>query len=168
MNTDALSKELHNFNELKRRLLEAEPEIDESTLHDTLEGATTLFEALSAAARSVLDDETMIFALKKRFEDVSARMTRLSETAASKRAAILHVMQKAEINTLKEPDLTLSVKSGKHSLEVVDESQVPEWFWIPQPPRIDRQRLTASLKAGEHINGATLLEPKPHLQIRTK
>ena len=36
----ALSQESTRFMELRRRLIEADPDIDETTLLDTLEGAT--------------------------------------------------------------------------------------------------------------------------------
>jgi hypothetical protein len=42
----ALVQEHHRFHELRRRLTEADPEIDETTLLDTLEGATNLNEAI--------------------------------------------------------------------------------------------------------------------------
>ena len=39
------------FTELRRRLLELHPDLDEQTLNDTLEGATNFKEALSAISR---------------------------------------------------------------------------------------------------------------------
>lgn len=48
----ALVQEHHRFSELRRRLIEADPEIDETTLLDTLEGATNLNEALGEVIRT--------------------------------------------------------------------------------------------------------------------
>ena len=51
--------EFNRFTELRRRLIEADPEIDETTLLDTLEGATDLKETLGCVIRSILDDEAL-------------------------------------------------------------------------------------------------------------
>ena len=39
---------------------------------------------------------------------------------------------------------------------------------IPQPPRLDRAGLLSALKRGEVIAGASLIDGKPHLNVRTK
>ena len=39
---------------------------------------------------------------------------------------------------------------------VTDEAAVPEPFWRPQPPKLDRRALAEALKTGQSIPGATL------------
>ncbi len=51
-----LKSELTLHTELRRRLLEAEPDLDEQTLLDTLEGATDLNAAIGELVRSALLD----------------------------------------------------------------------------------------------------------------
>lgn len=46
-----LVREHSRYAELRRRLIEADPEIDETTLLDTLEGATNLNEAIGEVTR---------------------------------------------------------------------------------------------------------------------
>jgi len=62
----ALVQEHHRFHELRRRLIEADPEIDETTLLDTLEGATNLTEALGEVIRAALDEEALADSLRDR------------------------------------------------------------------------------------------------------
>ena len=60
MTTLKLHPELTRFAELRRRLIEADPQIDETTLLDTLEGATNLHEAIGEVIRAALEDEALV------------------------------------------------------------------------------------------------------------
>jgi hypothetical protein len=51
---------------------------------------------------------------------------------------------------------------------IVSEGKLPEAYWVPQPPKLDRQSLLADLKRGAVIPGAELANPKPTLAVRTK
>ena len=72
-----LSIEFNRCTELRRRLIEADPEIDETTLLDTLEGATNLHEAIGEVVRSALDDETLADGLKLRLEAMRGRLEKI-------------------------------------------------------------------------------------------
>ena len=45
---------------------------------------------------------------------------------------------------------------------------IPPAYWLPQPPKLDRQGLLGELKRGAAIPGAELSNPKPVLRVRTK
>ncbi len=81
----SLDQESNRFMELRRRLIEADPDIDETTLLDTLEGATDLHEAIGEVVRSALEDEAMLAGLKGRLEDLRERLDRI-RTRAGKEA----------------------------------------------------------------------------------
>jgi len=53
-------------------------------------------------------------------------------------------------------------------LVIVAEPEIPEAYWVPQSPRLDRQSLLADLKRGAVIQGAQLGNPKACLAVRTK
>lgn len=61
-----LVREHTRYAELRRRLIEADPEIDDTTLLDTLEGATNLSEALGEVIRAALDEEALADSLRAR------------------------------------------------------------------------------------------------------
>ena len=56
MNIHKLNHGLHNYDELRRSLLEANPEIDTLNLADTLESITDLHDIIATTARSILVD----------------------------------------------------------------------------------------------------------------
>ena len=130
----ALVQEHNRFSELRRRLIEADPEIDETTLLDTLEGATNLGEAASAKKREVAQA----------------------------------VMEDAGIEKILEPDFTVSLRVSPPGVAVVNEADIPEPFWIPQPPKLDRKGILDELKSGRHVPGATFTNSKVSLAIRSK
>jgi hypothetical protein len=45
---------------------------------------------------------------------------------------------------------------------------IPGAYWLPQPPKLDRQGLIGELKRGAAIPGTELSNPKPVLMVRTK
>src|SRR6186997_1361982 len=113
--------ESSRFSELRRRLLEADPDIDEKTLFDTLEGATDLHEAIAAVIRSALEDEALAKALRARIEDMRQRLSRIELTAEAKREAALNAMERADMVKLTAPDFTASIRINPPSLLIISE-----------------------------------------------
>src|SRR5687767_13022464 len=120
-----LEGEFNRYTELRRRLLEADPEIDERTLADTLEGTTDLREAIAAVIRSALDDEALIKALEARLENMKARLTRLEARAEKKREIALAAMEEADIERILEPDLTISIRAVSPGVVITNQAVIP-------------------------------------------
>ena len=57
------------------------------------------------------------------------------------------------LKKLDQPDFTASVRAGSPSLMVISEAVVPETYWLPQPPKLDRQSLLSELKTGHRRCG---------------
>lgn len=159
--------ELARFHELRRRLLDAFPDLDEQTLADTLEGATNLHEALAALIRSAQDDECMAKALKERIDTLRLRLTRIETRAARKRQIACETMEIAGIRKLAQPDFTASLRAGPPSVDILDEAQLPPAFLVPQPAKPDKRGLLAALTSGASVPGAVLCLPKLTLAIRS-
>jgi Gp157 protein len=153
---------------LKQRFLENWPNCDEETLRDTLEGITDLHEMIAAVIRSALADEALQVGLRTRIEDMRQRLSRLAERGAKKRQLALEAMNEAGLKKLEQPDFTASARLGAPSLVVTSERDVPESYWMPQPPRLDRQTLTSDLRRGDQVPGACLGNAAPILTVRTK
>ena len=166
--SEPLKIEAIRHQRLKERLLSDYPDIDEDTLRDTLEGITDLHEMIAAVIRSALVDEALQAGLRTRIEDMRQRLGRLDERSAKKRQLALEAMCETGLKKLEQPDFTASTRAGVPSLIIMSEGLVPKPYWVPQPPKLDRQTLLADLKRGAEIPGAQLGNPRPTLAVRTK
>jgi Siphovirus Gp157 len=159
MHNSPLSIETSTYQLLKERLLSVYPETDDETLADTLEGITDLHEMIAAVIRSALVDEAF---------QAGLRTARLEERGAKKRQLALEAMCEVGLKKLEQPDFTASARAGLPPLVVVAEELIPPDYWVPQPPKLDRQSLLAGLKRGGEVAGAQLGNPKSTLAVRTK
>ena len=107
-------------------------------------------------------------ALKARVGDMQVRAGRIDERARKKRELVRSVMERADLKKLMERNLTVSLRPTRAPPAVIDEEAVPEEFWKPQPPKLDRQGLISALAAGRDIPGAILGKPHMTISVRTK
>ncbi len=168
MSTSELALQASRFAELRRRLVEADPEIDDQTLFDTLEGATNLHEAIAVVVRSALDDEALAKALRARIEDMRQRLSRIELAAEAKREAALNAMEQADMIKLTAPDFTVSIRINPPSVVITSEGEIPQEFWLPQPPKLNKKGLLDAINSGWAVPGAVLSNSKISLAIRTK
>jgi hypothetical protein len=152
-----------------REQLRAEfPEIDDETLRDTVEGLTNLPRMLASIFRSHLDDVALLAALRARILDMQVRFARIEIRADKKRALVAAVMERADIKKLTEADFTASLRQVPPGLVVLDERAIPEPFWKPQPPKLDRKGLLAALNGGQTVPGAALGNGGTTIAVRTR
>jgi hypothetical protein len=123
---------------------------------------------IAAVIRSALVDEALHSGLRFRIDDMKERLSRLELRADKKRQLALEAMTEAGLAKLEQPDFTASARAGSPALVVIAEDQIPGTYWVPQPPRLDRQSVLAELKRGVEIPGAEMSNPKPVLSVRTK
>ncbi len=165
---DPLHHELATHQYLRQRLSEQFPDADEETLLDTLEGLTDLNEMLAAVVRSQLDDASLAQALRDRMDHMQERLGRLKTRVEKKKELITTVMERANLKKITESDFTLSLRSTPRPLVVVDENEIPERFWNPQPAKLDRRGLIEALKADQTVEGVALGNGGITNSIRTR
>jgi Siphovirus Gp157 len=157
-----------HYRSLRDRIRAQDPQIDEQTLADTVEGLTDLHEIVMAIIRSALADEALATGLKSRIADMQERLDRLQDRASKRRQIARDVMVELDLKKITAPDFTVSIRPGMPSLLVLDEAAVPSIYWQPVAPRLNRQELLSELKEGADIKGVTLSNTEPVLSVRTK
>lgn len=102
------------------------PTEDEESLADTIEGLTTIDDAILAVMRAALEREAHAEALAGMIATMAARKKRLETGADFMRAAALHAMQECGLKKIPGPDMTLSIGSGRAKLIITEPDKVPD------------------------------------------
>jgi hypothetical protein len=157
-----------HYQVIRDRVRKIEPDIDEQTLADTVEGLTDLHEIVQAIIRSALLEEGLARGLRCRIADMQERLNRFEDRASKRRQIAKDVMVDLGLKKLTAPDFTVSLRPGAPGLMIIDEDAVPKTYWEPGEPRLRRQILANDLKQGEEVAGASLSDPQPFLVVRTR
>ena len=157
-----------SYQVIRDRIRADDPQIDEQTLADTVEGLTDLHEIIAAIIRAALADEALATGLKGRIAEMQDRLERLQDCAAKRRQIAKDVMVELDLKKITAPDFTVSIRPGMPALLVLDETAVPSIYWEPREPRLNRQELLSDLKGGTEVSGVSLSNPEPVLSVRIK
>ena len=144
----------------------AAADFDAATIADTIE-ASGLTDALQEKAQGV---ELVARAAEAFCPAIDAEIARLQALKAHRqkiavglREYLRSQMEVAGIERISCPLFDLKLKKNPPAVEVFDERQVPEHFWVtPEPkpvePRIDKTAVKAAIKAGIEVAGARLVQ----------
>src|SRR5262245_44765349 len=141
-----LSLAAATYRAIRDRFRTEDPQIDEQTLADAVEGFTDLHEILAAVIRAALADQALATGLEGRIGEMQARRDRLQDRATKRRQIAKDVMVELDLKKLAAPDFTASIRPGTPALMVIDEAAVPSIYWEPREPRLNRQELANNLK----------------------
>jgi hypothetical protein len=164
---EILRGEAAHYRTLAEQLQERFVDIDDDTLHDTLQGMSNLPDMIEEIVRSCLDDEAMIGAMKIRLEALSGRQARFKSRVERKRELVSWAMGQAAMGRLDVADFSVFLRQGLQKLAIDDEAQLPDIYLVPQPPKVNRNLLLDALKSGSVIAGASLVLGEPHIMVRT-
>lgn len=140
--------------------------IDPDTGELSEAGIAELRALTAAAQHSTADLACYIRELELEAEAVKAmlsaaadRATRLTARAAKWRNYLLETMDLAGLNVVKDPRITLTIKTNPPAVQIADDAAIPPGYYREIPARIepDKTAIKAALKAGEVIPGVSLV-----------
>lgn len=143
---------------------------DQELVSDTIEGETSLIEAIEAAVAEIDECDVHIVGLKAKETEFAERRRRVEERADRIKATIEQAMIATEQESLRLPTATLTLTKRAPGLIVINEADIPTTFWIEQErpaPKLDKKALRAALDEGA-IPGATLDNGSRSLSVRRK
>lgn len=152
--------------EALRDTLAKMPEIDESTLRDTIEGETDLHGAIAEVVALLTEAEVMRAGLRAKIDELCVRQDRYEDRIDFLRSAIEQAMLIGELRKLELPEATLSLGHRAPGIIITDEARIPAEFWKPADPTLDRKALKDALKDKKEVPGATLGNGSVSLTIR--
>lgn len=141
-----LAIETERAKELRAQLIEQFGGDDESLIQDTLEGETTLDDAIDAVLRSIDDDQILIDGISERQSELADRKDRAKKRIESKKALIEQAMISVNLLKLIVPIGTVSLRKNQPKLMIDEESKIPSQFWVRPEPIVDNAALKDALK----------------------
>jgi hypothetical protein len=139
---------------------------DPDVMTDTLDGISTLPEAIAAVLRSGREDEAIAEGpLSEQIKRMQARKARLVERAARKKSLALWAMQEADRHRINAPDFIAYLGMSQAKVIIPDESKLPtHWLRIKTEP--DKKKIWEALRAGLPVTGASLGNPQPMIIVK--
>lgn len=160
-------KEAQAVAALKESLRQVGADDDDALLLDSIEGETSLFEALDKLLLKITEDVAMAKGALDAAAALDARAERFGKRAEAHRALIEQALFIAELPKLERPTATLSLVNRPPKVEIAEEADIPAEFWKVGDPKLDKKSLLAALKEGRAVPGACLSNAAPSLTIRT-
>jgi hypothetical protein len=155
---------------VRQQLLVDDPTIadDERLFSDLLSGeGGDAMEVVNRLVRAALHAGSMATAAKVRVLDLEQRAQRYANREKSLRAAVMSVLEALGMKRHEEPDFSVSISAGSPSVQIIDAGALPDAFVVTER-RPDKVVISAALKAGQEVPGATLSNSGPRITIRTR
>jgi len=140
---------------------------DDTLLADMIEGETGLFEIIDRLLQRISDNRATVEGIVAEEARLHQRRERYEKRVASDRALIEQAMMIADLPKVERPAATLSLTRRAATAVIDTEADIPAEFWKVGAPTLDKKALTAALRDGLTIPGASLSNAAPTLTLRT-
>lgn len=144
---------------------------DDELVADSIEGQTSIHEAIAAAIDEIDMLEVSIIGAAAKEAAIAEFRKAKERRVEFIRAAIEQAMLATEQEKLSLPTATVFISKRKPGLIVENEADIPSEFFItPEAPapKLDRKALAGALSGGRSVPGATLDNGSVSLSVRRK
>lgn len=149
MNLYEMTTNAHSLYELL-----TEGEIDEQTFNDTLE-AMGVDEKLESYCKVIRQLESDAEQLKSEKERIASKEKTVSNSITRMKTAIADFLHAQGSTKSNAGIFSVSLVQSK-AVSVYDESKIPQEFWLPQAPKLDKKSIRELLLKAEHVEGCEL------------
>ena len=139
----------------------------EEELRDGL-ARESLDQMLRGVIRAYLDDLGLAASVGQRIATLESHLSRIEQRAERKRQMVATTMERAEIETIIDPEFTVLWARTRGALVVDNAEAIPKDFWRSQAPELDHDKLIAALRAGETIPGVSLSASEATITVRVR
>lgn len=162
-----ITEELRVYEEIKAKLLADNPDLDNQTLVDTLEGACDLQDRITNICRAAVEADLQAEVVGQMIKNQTARKKRHEERSERLRSLALWAMQEAGLTKIPAADITIAIGKGRTSVVIADDTALPLEFteFVAKP---DKAKIKEALDAGQSVPGAHFSNSAPTLTIRTR
>ena len=135
---------------LELLMMAEDSDLDQKMIQDTMEGLDFEFEEKAEAYAKII--KTMEMDIAGLDEEIQ-RMTKRKATIKNNIDRLKRSLEGAMIATgkrkFKTPLFGFGIQKNPPSLNVLDESKIPEEFWIEQQPKLDKKAALSYVKENE-------------------
>ena len=133
-------------NDEYRQILEDTLESISDALNDKVEGYVKIIAQMKS------DQEQ----LKIERDRINERVKSLNNNIKRMQEVLYEVLKASGKEKIKTPLYSIWIQQNPPSIEVLDELEIPESYWIEQLPTLDKRQLLADLKEGKEVKGAQI------------
>lgn len=152
----------HNWNQVQ----DIAEQLDAETLKDTLDSIEEEIESkVENTAKVVKNLEGDIEAVKSEMKRLSDKKSTLENNVKGIKRYLQEEMEKVGKDKIKGTLFSVGIQNNPQSLNVEDESHIPEGFFIEQAPKLDKKQLLKEMKDGLEVPGVEITQSRS-LRIR--
>ncbi len=139
---------------------------DDIAFVDTLDGASDVIRAARSAVRMIQANEALCETAKQMAQCLQARSKDFDDRAQRARDALSHFLQEIAATSLVLPEATVTLSAGRPSLSGdADPVTLPDDL-VKVERKPDRAKIKDAINAGRVIEGYSLSNSRPRLQLR--
>jgi hypothetical protein len=130
-------------------------------IRDTLEGLQGDMQQKGVAvAQFIRNLDVNADVIDEAAKAMQQRANRLRKRAESVKAYLLFNMQATGITKIEAPEFVIALRNNPEAVEIAEGAQIPDELMVrpePPPPRPDKVKIKAALKAGQNVDGCRLV-----------
>ena len=140
-------------------------EIDADVFADTLEGLDFEIELKADGyAKVIAELDHTIAALKAEEKRMSSRRKAMENHIEQMKKSLFEAMRSTGKEKFKTDLFSFSIRKNPASV-ILDTTDIPEEYLVPQDPVVNKKQIMADLKAGKDLTGLAHLVQTERLQI---